>query len=417
MVTYMNDMKIRTVEDIHRFLAGTTEVVFAVEDKGERYRWMQSILVRLRYLSLGKKARGAVLRYLERVSGYSGIQVKRLVKQYAKQGRIVRQPVAGKRFQGIYGPADVALLAETDTLHGQLCGAATKKICERMYTLHGDRRYQRLAGISISHLYNLRRSQGYRRQRRHFDKTHAVRSQIGERRKPAPGGQPGFLRVDTVHQGDLDGIKGVYHINAVDEVTQFQCVFSVERISERFLIPVLKALLVAFPFVIQGFHADNGSEYINHQVAKLLEKLHIDLTKSRARHSNDNALAECKNGVVIRKHLGYDHIPGEWATQLNAFHRRYFNPYLNFHRPCFFATVETNAKGKTVKRYPYAQMMTPYEKFKSLPEASRYLRGDITFEELDATALEISDNESVRRMSAAKQKLFAAIFANDHRVA
>ncbi len=193
--------------------------------------------------------------------------------------------------------------------------------------------------------------------------------------------------------------------------------FSVERISERFLIPVLKALLVAFPFVIQGFHADNGSEYINHQVAKLLEKLHIDLTKSRARHSNDNALAECKNGVVIRKHFGYDHIPGEWATELNAFHRRYFNPYLNFHRPYFFATVETNAKGKTVKRYPYAQMMTPYEKFKSLPEASRYLRGDITFEELDATAIEISDNESVRRMSAAKQKLFAAIFANDHRVA
>lgn len=417
MVTYMNDMKIRTVEDIHRFLNGTTEVVFAITDKGDRYQWMQAALVRLRYLSLGKKGRGAVLRYLERMSGYSLAQIERLVKQYVEQGRIVRQPVAGKRFQGIYSAADVALLAETDTLHGQLCGATTKKICEQMYKVHGDRRYERLAAISVSHLYNLRHSLGYQRQRRHFDKTTAVRSQIGDRRKPTPEGQPGYLRVDTVHQGDLDGIKGVYHINAVDEVTQFQCVFSVERISERFLMPVLKALLVAFPFVIQGFHADNGSEYINHQVARLLEKLHVELTKSRARHCNDNALAECKNGVVVRKHLGYDHIPGKWATELNAFHRRYFNPYLNFHRPCFFATRETNAKGKTIKRYKYEQMMTPYNKFKSLKDAERYLRSGVRFEELDATALAISDNEAVRRMNTARQKLFTAIFANDHRVA
>jgi transposase InsO family protein len=417
MVTYMNDMKIRSVEDIHRFLNGSTEMDFAITDKGDRYQWMQATLVRMRYLSLGKKARGVVLRYLERMSGYSRAQIERLVKQYVERGRIVRQPVAGKRFRGIYTAIDVALLAQTDALHGQLCGAATKKICERMYEVHGDRRYERLAGISISHLYNLRQSLGYQRQRRQFNKTSAVRSQIGERRKPAPQGQPGYLRVDTVHQGDLDGIKGVYHINAVDEVTQFQCVFSVERISERFLIPVLQALLAAFPFVIQGIHADNGSEYINHQVAKLLEKLRIELTKSRARHSNDNALAECKNGVVIRKHFGFDHIPGKWATELNAFHRRYFNPYLNFHRPCFFATVETNAKGKTVKRYPYAQMMTPYGKFKSLPEASRYLCPGITFEDLDKTALSISDNEAVRRMNAAKQKLFAAIFANNPRAA
>jgi transposase InsO family protein len=51
-------------------------------------------------------------------------------------------------------------------------------------------------------------------------------------------------------------------------------------------------LLDAFPFVIKGFHSDNGSEYINKRVAKLLEKLLIEFTKSRARHTNDNALAE-----------------------------------------------------------------------------------------------------------------------------
>ena len=260
-------------------------------------------------------------------------------------------------------------------------------------------------------------SNGYARQRRHFDKTRPVRVQIGERRRPDPQGQPGFLRVDTVHQGDLDGIKGVYHINAVDEVTQFQCVFSVERISERFLIPVLEEILATFPFIIQGFHADNGSEYINRRVAALLEKLHIELTKSRPRHSNDNALAESKNGSVIRKHLGYAHIPGQWAPQLKRFHREHFNPYLNFHRPCFFPVPQADKKGKMVKRYPYEAMTTPYEKFKSLPEASRYLQPGITFGALDAIACSISDNEAVKQMNQAKRRLFKAIFAAGQRVA
>ena len=76
---------------------------------------------------------------------------------------------------------------------------------------------------------------------------------------------PGFLRVDTVHQGDHNGTKGVYHINTVDEITQYQQISSVEAISKHLLIPVLEALIAAYPFLIQGFHADNGSEYINHR--------------------------------------------------------------------------------------------------------------------------------------------------------
>jgi hypothetical protein len=49
-------------------------------------------------------------------------------------------------------------------------------------------------------------------------------------------GKPGYIRIDTVHQGDLDGCKGVYHINAVDEVTQIEIVVSVEKISEQYFM-------------------------------------------------------------------------------------------------------------------------------------------------------------------------------------
>ena len=72
---------------------------------------------------------------------------------------------------------------------------------------------------------------------------------------------------------------------------------------------MLEALLEQFSFVILAFHADNVSEYINKHVAKLLNKLLIEVTKSRPWHSNYNALVESKKGAIVGKHLGYVHIP------------------------------------------------------------------------------------------------------------
>jgi len=119
-----------------------------------------------------------------------------------------------------------------------------------------------------------------------------------------------------VHQGDWDGAKGVYHINAVDAVTQWQVVGCASKISEQYLIPVLEAVLHQFPFRVLGLHADNGSEFINRTVARLLEKLRAEFTKSRSNRSQDNALVEGKNGAVIRKLIGYGHIPGEQAERV-----------------------------------------------------------------------------------------------------
>jgi len=191
----------------------------------------------------------------------------------------------------------------------------SKKLCEGAWQLFGEADYERLAGISISHLYN---STGYLKQRHHVEKTRPTRSSIGERRKPQPAGQPGFLRIDTVHQGDWDKQKGVSHINAVDEVTQFQVVCTVEKISDAYLIPALEQLFAAFPFHLLGFHSDNGSEYINGRVAVRLGKLLIAFTKSRARQTNENALADSTNGAVGWKLFGYAHISQRWAPLINV---------------------------------------------------------------------------------------------------
>jgi hypothetical protein len=118
------------------------------------------------------------------------------------------------------------------------------------------------------------------------------------------------------------------------------------KISESYWLPVLEAVLHQFPFRILGFHADNGSEYINHRVAGMLNKLLAEITQSRSYKSQDNALVEGKNGAVIRKHIGWGHIRAEHAETVQKFYTAHFNPYLNDHRPCGFATVRTAANAR-----------------------------------------------------------------------
>jgi len=318
-------------------------------------------------------------------------------------------PYRRHRFPSKYSAADVILLAKTDKLHGWLSGPATKKIMEREYQIYGHTEFENISLISVAHLYNLRRSNAYRGITRRFTKTKPAVSRIGERIKPEAKGRPGYIRIDTVHQGDMNGGKGVYHINAVDEVTQWEIVASVERISEAYLVPVLETMLLQFPFVIRGFHSDNGSEFVNRIVAQLLNKMLIRFTKSRPRHSNDNGLVESKNGSVVRKQLGYAYIPQSCAELINGFNQDFFNPYINFHRPCFFPVSVIDSKGKIKKTYPYQEVRTPYGKLKSLPQTETYLCPDVTFEGLEKIANQMSDNQFAERMVNARSNLFQQI--------
>jgi len=411
MVIDMNETRLNTVGQLRAFLEGTLEVEFcALNNHTQRYAFIGTLLKRLRYAQLRRPDKGVVLRYLERTTGYSRQQLTRLVAR-ARAGSVLakryRAPAHG--FARKFTPADVALLAETDALHATLSGPATVHLLRRAYAHYGDLRYQRLAGLSVSHLYNLRAQAGYQAKRGVWTKTKGASIAIGQRRAPAPEGRAGFIRIDSVHQGDFDGLKGVYHINAVDCVTQFELVASCERLSEAYLLPALESLLEDFPFAILGFHADNGSEYINHTVAKLLNKLHIEFTKSRPRISNDNGLAETKNAAIVRKHLGYAHIPQRCAAQVNAFCREFLNPYVNFHRPCFFPDTITDTKGRIRKRYRFADMMTPYEKLKSLPNAHEFLKPGMSFQALDAYVAATSDNQAAQMLNQARAKLFQSI--------
>ena len=400
-----------SLADLRGFLAGNPDDSVQLAEREQAYAHIGKVLRRFSYWRLGRADKGLLQRYLARTTSLSRAQLKRLIARYLAEGELRdRRRGAAKPFRRKYARADILLLAETDELHGTLSGPATLALFQRAWEVFGDERFGRLAGLSNGHLYNLRKTNSYQQRMGGRQATRPAGVTIAERKRPSPNGQPGWLRVDTVHQGDQDKVKGVYHINVVDEVTQFEFIGSVERISEHYLLPLLETLLAAFPFEIHGLHADNGSEFINHQVARLLEKLRVEhFTKSRPRHSNDNALVESKNGTVVRKQLGWGHIAARHAAALDKFNREVLSPYLNYHRPCYFPSEELDARGKLRKRYRRRDIRTPYEKLKSLPNAASYLKAGLDFASLDEQAYALSDNEAARQLNEARDELFAAI--------
>ena len=406
----MHDENITSIAQLKSFLKEIVPISFSITSNGnknkqELYDWVDTVITRFRYFSLKKrKEKRIVLDYIAKITKRSRPQIKRLIWKKKKFKKIKLSTVKKNVFPVLYGTSDISRLIETDNAHGRLSAPATKRILEREYLVYDKIAYEQIRHISVPHIYNLRKKRQYISNILFIAKTPTVDRNIGERRKPQPLGKPGYVRVDSVHQGDLDKEKGVYHINMVDETTQWEVIGCVEGISEQFLLPLLEELLELFPFIILEFHSDNGSEYINHTVAKLLTKMMIDQTKSRSRRTNDNALVEGKNGAVIRKHMGRSYIQKSFAKNINVFYRDYMNEYLNFHRPCGFSTDMVDDRGKLKKIYD--RYMTPYENLISIPNFELYLKPGITSASLSVISNKQSDNESAQKMQKAKTLLF-----------
>lgn len=401
----MENLDRLTLAEMKEFVEGNRHVSYAAIEPESIYGFIERVLKRQKYRQLGKGQKGIVRQFIAKVTDLSRAQVTRLIAAWMQHRRIEKKAPQRPRFSSRYTAADIGLIAKVDAAHEDLSGPAVRHIFAREFEVYGKKEFERLAGISGSHIYNLRSSEAYVKIRVRVHHTQARQVSIGERRQPKPKGKPGYLRVDTVHQGHHDGKPGLYHINAVDTVTQWQVVGSVETISERHLLPVLEAMLHQFPFQILGFHCDNGSEFLNHRVAQLLEKLRVEFTKSRAYRTTDNALVEGKNGAVVRKQIGYGPIGSEHAEEFQKFFTAHLNPYLNFHRPCGFATVETDQRGRRKRRYRREDYRTPFEKLVSLKNWKQYLKQGVSEEQLRHQAERMSDTEAAQRMQKKKQAL------------
>lgn len=414
----MNDTHLTTLAEVRTFLTSSIGLEFRGKRKEEVYAWIEDTLIKFAYLSVKKKHKSIIRKYLKKMTGYSKPQLNRIILQYKRTGKIVVAEYERHVFTRRYSDCDIALLAKTDELHDFPNGALIKRALERMWKIYGEKEYENISHISVMHIYNLRQSPAYLRITKRYEKTKPHVVNIGIRKKPEPNGSPGYFRIDTVHQGDCtDGLnggyeKGVYHIHFVDEVTQFDYVGAVEKISEAYLVPMLIRILEVCPFMVLGFHSDNGREYINDVVAKLLNKLLIEFTKSRSRHSQDNALVEGKNNAIIRKWMGYGFIKKDEAGKINEFYFGCFHEYLNYHRSCGFAkdVEDSKKKGRIKKVYTYADYLTPYEKLKSLTNWPQYLKPGVTPKDLETIAMRKTDNEMAQDVQTNRYQLFSKLF-------
>jgi len=167
-------------------LEASEGVAFVGQSRAEIYAFTERVLVAQQYAAVGKKERGSVRRYLSKMTGLSLPQVARLIAKYRKSGKVEAESYRRHSFAAQYTDGDIALLAEVDRAHERLSGPATRRILERECQEFGKQDFQRLAGISVSHLYNLRRSLRYRRQAAVFELTRPTPVSIAERRKPDP---------------------------------------------------------------------------------------------------------------------------------------------------------------------------------------------------------------------------------------
>lgn len=409
----MNDSHIVSLSQVEENIATITIPIFSFDSHEKAYAWIDAILDRFGYhgkgkKKLSKKEKISVRKYIQMYTTYSRSQITRLIKEKKKNGTL-KYGKGKKRntFKKIYTKGDAELLAEADNDYRRMSGNAMRKVFEDEFELYGKKDYERLANISHSHFYRLRGTDVYKEKSITIGRTISVNRSIGIRKKPQPDGKPGYIRADTVHQGDFEGVKGVYHVNMVDEVTQWEILFCVESITEGSMAYVVEQALKLFPFVVIGFHSDNGGENINGSVSEVLQKQFIEQTKSRSGRCNDNALIECKNGAVVRKHMGRWHIPKFEARKIQAFFRDFFNEFMNFHRMSAYPTTIVSDDGK--KKKVYKETMTPCQKLLSIPNVKTYLRKDMTVEILKAKMIKHSHIEFAKIMADAKQKLFAAI--------
>jgi len=400
----MTDARVMSIDELKAFLASSDVLTFKGNSREETYRWIERTLRTYSYCSRPRSEKGLIRSYMQKITGLSAAQLTRLIGRFRRTRRVRVYAYKRHCLPTKYTREDQLLLAEVDDAHERLSGRATVAIFKREHKVFGKEEFNRLSNISVAHLYRLRQSSFYRNHTLTIEKTKPSSCQYGERRRPDPQGRPGYIRVDTVHQGDLNGVKGVYHINTIDEVTQWEVIGCAEKISEHFLIPVLKDLLSQYPFTILAFHSDNGSEYVNGVVVELLNKLLIEFTKSRARRTNDQALVEGKNGSIIRKQMGHWHIRQQEAAKIQSFYKETFNVYLNFHRPCGFATETMDNKGKINKKYE--TYLTPFEKFRTLANPEQFLKKGVSPEELEQIARSYSDTEYAKLMQQKKADLF-----------
>src|SRR5713101_5730552 len=154
-----------TLDQMREFVKGSRSLGFSAPQREGVYGFIERILKAQKYQRLSRGQKGIVRSFLVKMSGLSRAQVTRWVGRWIQTRAVERKPLRRPSFASRYTACDIGLLAAVDEAHEDLSGPAVRRIMQREHEVFGKPEYARLAGISVSHIYNLRASAAYRRHR------------------------------------------------------------------------------------------------------------------------------------------------------------------------------------------------------------------------------------------------------------
>jgi len=191
--------------------------------------------------------------------------------------------------------------------------------------------------------------------------------------------EPGFMQADTVgHGGDSTDGNFVHSLTLTDICSGWTENRATWNKGADGVLEQIKDIEQVLPFPIQGFHSDNGSEFLNHHLYRyyVKRKEPIELTRGRPRHGNDQAHVEQKNWTHVRLLLGHQRIDDpNLVPKINELYRAWalFN---NF----FCTNLKLVEKTKVGSRYKkkYDDPKTPYQRLMESEHLNEAMKTHLT---------------------------------------
>jgi len=193
-----------------------------------------------------------------------------------------------------------------------------------------------------------------------------LRNSIGlSKAGDTPATIPGVIEADTVaHCGPTFAGEFVRTLTMTDMVTGWTENYAIRNNASKWITHAAGELETRFPFPLRVFDSDNGSEFINHEVAAWLQQHDIGQTRSRPYQKNDQATVESKNNHVVRKHAFYWRYDTEPELELLNELWALVSLRLNFFTPTKKPTGYTTAANGRRKRV-YDHPQTPWQRVKN----------------------------------------------------
>jgi len=190
--------------------------------------------------------------------------------------------------------------------------------------------------------------------------------------------KPGQFAFDTVaHCGGSAGGQFCKTLTGTDVYSGWYEGRALLNAANCWVKAAISDIQAGLPFPMTGAHYDNGMEFINEPLLAWCIGQHIEATRTRPYHKNDNCYAEQKNYDAVRKTVGYFRFDtAEECAALTEVYR-WLCPLYNYWMPSFRLTAKEKQEDGRYRKVYEKQPRTPYERLMESPDVSSECKAEL----------------------------------------